>query len=176
MCSEAFLQCLYKNTHQTERVMVQSLGYRKIARVKTFWSSTHPHITVGKKDDGSRFAAMNLLPGWLIKCLADQHSDTLCWLSHPSTFTALQLAWPLKKSWVISLGYFYIWVRVEYLHSFRNFQDRLSLLGLLKLLIYFRKVFKIDLYSLAKFASSPLNSTVVPVRFVDLSLCLQLCI
>lgn len=41
VCSEAFLKCLYTNVHQTERVMLQSLGYKMIAGVKTFWDSTH---------------------------------------------------------------------------------------------------------------------------------------
>lgn len=49
VCSEAFLKCLYTNVHQTGRVMVQSLGYKKIAGVKTFWDSTYPHITGRKK-------------------------------------------------------------------------------------------------------------------------------
>lgn len=145
---------------------MQSLGYRKIAYVKTFWRSTHPHITGGKKGWQKQICSyepsptfIDKIPGWSALWFF------VMMLSCPSTFTASQLAWPLKKSWFISLGNFYIWVR----------QDRLILLGLLKLLIYFTKVFKTDSYSLAKFASSPLNSTIVPIRFVDLSLCLELC-
>ncbi|NXW07568.1 KDIS Kinase, partial [Fregetta grallaria] len=37
----AFLKCLYTRVHQTERVVVQSLGYKKIAGVEISWASTH---------------------------------------------------------------------------------------------------------------------------------------
>lgn len=147
VCSEAILKCLYTNMHQTERVMMQSLGYRKIVKVfpymKTFWVALI-HTSLGEKeDDRSRFVAVNLPPGLLMKCLADQHSDTVCWLSCPSTFIASQLPQPLKKSWFISLGNLYIWVRTEYLHVVsETFSRQIKSAWIVKALKTFHKGFQ----------------------------------
>lgn len=95
--------------------------------VKAFWVA-HIHASLGgKEDDRSRFVAMNLAPGLLMKCQADQCSGTLCCLSCSSTFTASQLPWPLKKCWFISLGNLYIWVRTEYLHVSETFSRQVKI-------------------------------------------------